>query len=81
MPVSPTHSISTAIMGAGFAKCPHALRWTVIEHILWAWILTIPAAGGAAYGLLRLFEAFSWTSLSRGEVAKFGRHDCILTNF
>jgi PiT family inorganic phosphate transporter len=60
MPVSTTHSISTAIMGVGFAKSPRALRWTVIERIVWAWILTIPAAGGVAYGLLRLFEAFGW---------------------
>ena len=61
MPVSTTHSISTAIMGVGFAKNPRALKLTVIERIIWAWILTIPAAGGIAYGLLRLFEAFGWT--------------------
>ena len=30
--------------------------WTVIERIVWAWILTIPAAGGIAYGLVRLFR-------------------------
>jgi PiT family inorganic phosphate transporter len=56
MPVSTTHSISTAIMGVGFAKNPRALKLTVIERIVWAWILTIPAAGGIAYGLLRLLE-------------------------
>ena len=61
MPVSTTHSISTAIMGVGFAKNPRALKLTVIERILWAWILTIPAAGGIAYGLLRLLEALGWT--------------------
>ena len=60
MPVSTTHSISTAIMGVGFAKNPRALKFTVIERIIWAWILTIPAAGGIAYGLLRLFEAIGW---------------------
>ncbi|HVR81349.1 MAG TPA: inorganic phosphate transporter [Luteimonas sp.] len=60
MPVSTTHSISTAIMGVGFAKNPRALKLTVIERIVWAWILTIPAAGGIAYGLLRLFEALGW---------------------
>jgi PiT family inorganic phosphate transporter len=61
MPVSTTHSISTAIMGVGFGKNPRALKLTVIERIVWAWILTIPAAGGIAYGFLRLFEAFGWT--------------------
>jgi inorganic phosphate transporter, PiT family len=60
MPVSTTHSISTAIMGVGFAKNPRALKLGVIERIVWAWILTIPAAGGIAYGLLRLFEALGW---------------------
>ena len=61
MPVSTTHSISTAIMGVGYAKNPRALKLTVIERIVWAWILTIPAAGGIAYGLLSLFEMFGWT--------------------
>ena len=60
MPVSTTHSISTAIMGVGFAKNPRKLKITVIERIVWAWILTIPAAGGIAYGLLRFAEALGW---------------------
>ena len=41
MPVSTTHSISTAIMGVGFAKNPRSLRFGVIERIVWACILTI----------------------------------------
>jgi PiT family inorganic phosphate transporter len=60
MPVSTTHSISTAIMGVGFAKNPRQLKLTVIERIVWAWILTIPAAGAIAYGLLKVFEALGW---------------------
>ncbi|MEG0187017.1 MAG: inorganic phosphate transporter, partial [Stenotrophomonas sp.] len=50
----------TAIMGVGFAKNPKSLRLGVIERILWAWILTIPAAGGCAYLILRLFEMVGW---------------------
>nr|WP_283161555.1 inorganic phosphate transporter [Xanthomonas nasturtii] len=61
MPVSTTHSISTAIMGVGFAKNPRSLRLGVIERIVWAWILTIPAAGGVAYLILMLFELLGWT--------------------
>ncbi|MEE7546708.1 inorganic phosphate transporter [Xanthomonas sp. Kuri4-1] len=61
MPVSTTHSISTAIMGVGFAKNPRSLRLGVIERIVWAWILTIPAAGGVAYLILWLFELCGWT--------------------
>lgn len=58
MPVSTTHSISTAIMGVGFAKNPHALKLSVIERIVWAWVLTIPAAGGVAWGLVNLLFLF-----------------------
>ncbi|KAF1687732.1 inorganic phosphate transporter [Pseudoxanthomonas broegbernensis] len=60
MPVSTTHSISTAIMGVGFAKNPRALKIGVIERIVWAWILTIPAAGGLAYLSLRGMKAAGW---------------------
>jgi PiT family inorganic phosphate transporter len=41
-------------MRVGFAKNPRALKLGVIERIIWAWILTIPAAGGVAYGLFKL---------------------------
>jgi len=61
MPVSTTHSISTAIMGVGVAKNPRALQWSVIQKIIWAWILTIPASGGLAYALYKGLEALGWT--------------------
>ncbi|MCX7032906.1 MAG: inorganic phosphate transporter [Arenimonas sp.] len=60
MPVSTTHSISTAIMGVGVAKNPRALQWTVIQKIVWAWVLTIPAAGLMAYFLLKGVVALGW---------------------
>ena len=60
MPVSTTHSISTAIMGVGVAKNPRALQWTVIQKILWAWVLTIPASGGLAWLLLKGVTAVGW---------------------
>src|SRR5688572_2057399 len=60
MPVSTTHSISTAIMGVGFGKNPRKLKLTVIERIVWAWILTIPAAGCVAYGMFRVVEMLGW---------------------
>jgi len=58
IPVSTTHNISAAIMGVGAAKRFSAVRWTVVERMLWAWLLTIPAAGGIAYGLVKLLQAF-----------------------
>ena len=61
IPLSTTHNISAAILGVGAAKGFSAIRWTVVERMLWAWILTIPAAGGMAYGLFRLLHVFGLT--------------------
>ena len=60
IPVSTTHNISSAIMGVGTAKRFNAIKWTVVEKMIWAWILTIPLAGGIAYGLFRLMAAAGW---------------------
>src|SRR5690606_2232679 len=45
MTVSTTHSVTTAIMGVGCAKRFNALKLGLVERILWAWVLTLPAAG------------------------------------
>jgi inorganic phosphate transporter, PiT family len=55
IPVSTTHNISATIMGVGTAKRFGAIKWTVVERMIWAWVLTLPAAGGVAYALVRLF--------------------------
>ena len=60
MPVSTTHSISTAIMGVGFAKNPRSLKFGVIERILWAWVLTIPASALCAWTILKGMEMLGW---------------------
>ncbi|OLD38200.1 MAG: anion permease [Armatimonadetes bacterium 13_1_40CM_3_65_7] len=44
IPVSTTHTISGAIMGVGATRRLSAVRWGVATRILWAWVLTIPAA-------------------------------------
>ena len=57
-PLSTTHTISGAVMGAGAAKRLSAVRWGVAGNIVIAWVLTLPAAaviGGATYGITRLF--------------------------
>jgi PiT family inorganic phosphate transporter len=61
MPISTTHAISTAIMGVGCARRFSALNWTLVERILWTWLLTIPATASLAYGLLRLSQVLGWT--------------------
>ena len=60
IPVSTTHNISAAIMGVGTAKRFNAIKWTVVEKMIWAWILTIPASGLIAYGCFRLFVVMGW---------------------
>jgi len=57
-PLSTTHTISGAVMGAGAAKRLSAVRWGVAGNIVIAWILTLPAAaliGGGTYGVTRIF--------------------------
>jgi PiT family inorganic phosphate transporter len=53
-PVSTTHTVSAAIMGVGAAKRFSALKWTIVERMIWAWILTIPISASLAYLLMRL---------------------------
>ncbi|MGD0822616.1 MAG: inorganic phosphate transporter [Desulfomonilia bacterium] len=44
IPVSTTHTITGAIMGVGSLRRLSAVKWGVAGRIVWAWILTIPAA-------------------------------------
>ncbi len=60
MPVSTTHAITASIMGVGCAKGFNALRLNVVERIIWAWLMTIPAAGLVAYFLVRLARTAGW---------------------
>jgi PiT family inorganic phosphate transporter len=57
-PLSTTHVINGAVMGAGAAKRVSAVRWGVAGNIVTAWLLTLPAAaaiGAATYGVTRIF--------------------------
>jgi inorganic phosphate transporter, PiT family len=44
IPVSTTHTITGAIVGVGATRRLSAVRWGVARTVVWAWILTIPAA-------------------------------------
>jgi PiT family inorganic phosphate transporter len=48
IPVSTTHTITGAIVGVGSTRRLSAVRWGVAGRIVWAWILTIPAAATVA---------------------------------
>jgi len=58
LPVSTTHVVSGSIMGVGSAKRVSAVRWTVAQQMLFAWILTIPFAAitsGLMYKAITMF--------------------------
>ena len=55
VPVSTTHVISTSIMGVGATKRLSAVKWGVVQRILWAWVLTLPVTAILGYGLELLF--------------------------
>jgi PiT family inorganic phosphate transporter len=48
VPVSTTHTITGAIVGVGSARRLSAVRWNVASSIVYAWVITIPAAGAVA---------------------------------
>jgi PiT family inorganic phosphate transporter len=57
--ISTTHAITGAIVGVGATKRLSAVRWGVAGQIVWAWILTIPAAatlGAACYVAVTLLR-------------------------
>ncbi len=57
IPVSTTHTITGSIVGVGATTRLSAVRWGLAGRIVWAWILTIPAAG--------VMAALSYAVLSR----------------
>ncbi len=59
IPVSTTHTITGAIVGVGSTHRISAVRWGVAGKIVWAWILTIPAAAvvaAIAFWIIRFFH-------------------------
>ncbi|MBX6362940.1 MAG: inorganic phosphate transporter [Gemmatimonadetes bacterium] len=55
IPVSTTHTITGSIVGAGMAHRVTSVRWSIATRIVWAWLLTIPAAAlfaAVAYWIL-----------------------------
>ena len=58
IPVSTTHTITGAVVGAGTARRASAVRWGVAGNVVVAWVITIPASaavGALFYGLTTLF--------------------------
>ena len=51
IPLSTTHVVSGSVMGVGATKRLNAVKWSIAERMLWAWIMTIPICGGIGFGL------------------------------
>jgi len=63
IPVSTTHTIAGAIIGVGSTRRLSAVRWGIAGKIVWAWVLTIPAAAIMSAGTYYIVEAlFSFFS-------------------
>jgi len=48
IPVSTTHTITGSIVGVGSTRKLSAVRWGVAGRIVWAWVLTVPAAAAVS---------------------------------
>ncbi len=55
MPVSTTHTNSTAVMGVGTERRLRAVRWNLAGNMVLTWVLTFPGCGLLAYAFTRLF--------------------------
>ena len=55
LPVSTTHTKTTAIMGVGAVKRLSAVNFKVVKEMVWTWILTFPGCGLVGYLMAKLF--------------------------
>ena len=57
IPVSTTHTKTTAIMGVGATKRLSAVNFAVVKDMVLTWVLTFPGCGLIGYGMVKLFAA------------------------
>lgn len=55
IPVSTTHTKTTAIMGVGAARRMSSVNWSVVKDMVLAWVLTFPGCGLIAYLMAKFF--------------------------
>ncbi|MEF9875974.1 MAG: inorganic phosphate transporter [Gordonibacter sp.] len=58
MPVSTTHTKTTAIMGVGAERSLRSVKWGLAGKMVLTWVLTFPGCGLLAYGFTYLFLMF-----------------------
>lgn len=55
IPVSTTHTKTTAIMGVGAARRMSNVNWDVVKDLVMTWIFTFPGCGLLGFGMAKLF--------------------------
>ncbi|HEY3319073.1 MAG TPA: anion permease [Planctomycetota bacterium] len=60
IPVSTTHTITGAIVGVGSTRSIRSVKWGVAGRVMWAWVLTIPAAAIMAVLTWWIFSTLGW---------------------
>lgn len=55
LPVSTTHTSTSAMMGAGAAKNPRSVNWQVAKELVYAWVFTFPGCGLIGFVLAKVF--------------------------
>jgi PiT family inorganic phosphate transporter len=60
IPISTTHTIATSIMGVGAMKRFSAVKWGIVQNIVWAWVLTIPATAFIGWLAVNALHLIGW---------------------
>ena len=55
VPVSTTHTKTTAIMGVGAARNIKRVNWSIVKEMVLTWLLTFPGCGLVGYLMSKLF--------------------------
>lgn len=58
IPVSTTHTKTTAIMGVGAARRVGNVNWSIVKELVWAWFFTFPGCGLLGFVTAKLLLAF-----------------------
>ncbi len=55
LPVSTTHTKTTAVMGVGAARNPKKVKWIIVKEMVLTWVLTFPGCGLLGFLFAKLF--------------------------
>ncbi len=59
IPVSTTHTKTTAIMGVGASRRISSVNWKIVKEMVLAWVLTFPGCGLLGFIMVKLFQLIS----------------------